>query len=76
MKTLCSLLDLFQSQRSVTVKVYDYMEELMIKFECNEQESFETCSNYFDDLDDLPYSKKLEIVKTLQEAYQLAGEKS
>ena len=74
---MMQLTDLFQSHTPVTVKVYEYLEDLMINFTNNSMLTYEAMRPFFDNEegDDMPLQTKKQIVEVVGNAYTLAMDK-
>ncbi|CAB1316614.1 unnamed protein product [Coregonus sp. 'balchen'] len=74
-KVILLLLDISQSRRPVTTKIFHYLEDLQMNIAANKDLQYEACSHYFDAVDNLPFSVKTKILSTVEEAYSKAEEK-
>ncbi|XP_078469389.1 uncharacterized protein LOC144732027 [Lampetra planeri] len=73
-KRFLSLLDIFQSRRPVTTKIFTYLEDLQVVFAANKELQYEACAEYFEGFN-LPYTTKTQILCTVGQAYENAEEK-
>lgn len=73
-KCFLSLLDIFQSRRPVTTKIFTYLEDLQVVFAANKELQYEACAEYFEGFD-LPHTTKTQILCTVGQAYENAEEK-
>nr|XP_033947658.1 uncharacterized protein LOC117452938 [Pseudochaenichthys georgianus] len=73
-KHILNLLDIFESRRPVTTKIFNYLEDLQVVFAGNKEMQYEVCDEYFKEFD-LPRRTKTEILRTVGEAYVNAEEK-
>lgn len=73
-KVIVQLLDIFQSRRPVTTKIFDYLEDLQMNFAANKELQYEACAQHFEGLD-LSFDIKTQILNTVEEAYNNAEEK-
>ncbi|KAJ4946268.1 hypothetical protein JOQ06_023936 [Pogonophryne albipinna] len=67
-KHILNLLDIFESRRLVTTKIFNYLEDLQVVFAANKEMQYEVCDEYFKEFD-LPRRTKTEILRTVGEAY-------
>ncbi|MGH0163410.1 UNVERIFIED_CONTAM: hypothetical protein FKN15_045159 [Acipenser sinensis] len=73
-KIILQFSNLFESNRPVAMKAFDFLEDLQICFVANKVLKLEVCS-FFEPFGDLPFSKKKETLAIFEQAYQLAEEK-
>ncbi|KAI4799929.1 hypothetical protein KUCAC02_016467 [Chaenocephalus aceratus] len=73
-KHILNRLDIFESRRPVTTKIFHYLEDLQVVFAANKEMQYEVCDEYFKEFD-LPRRMKTEILRTVGEAYVNAEEK-
>ncbi|XP_061582006.1 uncharacterized protein LOC133447348 [Cololabis saira] len=71
---ILNLLDIFESRRPVTTKIYNYLEDLQVVIAANKELQHEICAEYFEEFD-LQHCTKTEILGTVGEAYVDAEEK-
>ncbi|XP_065096737.2 uncharacterized protein [Paramisgurnus dabryanus] len=73
-KRVIQLLDIFQSRRPVTTKVFDYLEDLHMHILANAQLQYEAYAQYFEGLD-LTLAIKNHILNKVEQAYNNAEDK-
>lgn len=73
-KVILRLLDIFQSRRPVTTKIFTYLEDLQVTLAANKELQYEACAQYFKELD-LPFATKTQILHTVGQAYSNAEDK-
>ena len=70
-----SYIDIFQSRRPLTLKAFDYLEDLQIFLTTHLELPYDSCVDFFNDADDMPLMQKKELVNTFKEAFELAATK-
>ncbi|KAK7160619.1 hypothetical protein R3I93_008313 [Phoxinus phoxinus] len=73
-RRVIQLLDIFQSRRPVTTKVFDYLEDLHTHIVANAQLQYEAGTQYFEELD-LTLAIKNHILNKVEQAYNNAEDK-
>ncbi|KAL1269193.1 hypothetical protein QQF64_031482, partial [Cirrhinus molitorella] len=73
-KVVLQMLDLFQSRRPVTTKVFDYLEDLQMNFVANKELSYEVCSQYFSQFQ-MPHELQTKVLHQVEAAFTYAEEK-
>lgn len=63
-KCIICLLDIFQSRRPVTTKIFNDLEDLQVVIAANKELQYEVCAEYFEKFD-LPHPTKTEILRTV-----------
>ncbi len=74
---IVQLTDLFQGHSSLTVRVFEYLEDMMINFTNNSVLAYDAVQTHFDNDagDTMSMRTKLNIIKLVTEAYCLAMDK-
>lgn len=73
-KRFLTLLDIFQSRRPVTTKIFTCLDDLQVVFAANKKLQYEASAEYFEGFD-LPHTTKTQILSTVGQAYENAEEK-
>lgn len=73
-KFIVQLLDIFQSRRPITTKIFHYREHLQMKFAASKQLQDEACAEHFKGLD-VSFAIKTHILNIMEQAYNNAEEK-
>ncbi|KAI2655834.1 Formamidase [Labeo rohita] len=71
---ILQLLDIFQSRKPITTKVFDYFEDLQMNFTANKELQYESCAEHFEGLD-VHHATKTHILNLVHLAYSNAEEK-
>ncbi|RXN03368.1 CGG triplet repeat-binding 1 [Labeo rohita] len=71
---ILQLLDIFQSRKPITTKVFDYFEDLQMNFTANKELQYESCAEHFEGLD-VHHVTKTHILNLVHLAYSNAEEK-
>lgn len=62
-KCIICLLDIFQTKRPVTTKIFNYLEDLQVVIAANKELQYEVYAEYFEKFD-LPHPTKTKILRT------------
>lgn len=71
---ILQLLDISQSRKPITTKVFDYFEDLHMNFTANKELQYESCAEHFEGLD-VHHAAKTHILNLVHLAYSNAEEK-
>ncbi|CAM4444730.1 unnamed protein product [Leuciscus chuanchicus] len=66
---ILQLLDIFQSRKPITTKVFDYFEDLQMNFTANKELQYESCAEHFEGLD-VHHAAKTHILNLVHLAYR------